>query len=147
MTGTPANDPHGLARFVSAQASAYETALRELRSGTKRSHWMWFIFPQMEGLGSSSTARFYAIRGLDEARAYLEHPVLGPRLVDCTQVVLAHAGRPLADIFGYPDDLKFASSMTLFERVAGPGSVFAQALDRMCGGERDARTLQRLGGT
>jgi len=147
MTGTPANDPHGLARFIAAQASAYDTALRELQSGTKRSHWMWFIFPQIEGLGSSSTARFYAIRNLDEANAYLGHAVLGPRLVACTEAVLAHAARSPADIFGYPDDLKFASCMTLFERVAGPGSVFAQALDRICGGERDARTLQRLGGT
>lgn len=133
-----------LSRFVEAQAGSYADALAELRAGAKRTHWMWFVFPQVEGLGTSPMAQRYALAGPDEARAYLAHPVLGPRLQDCTRAVLAVEGRTLHEIFGSPDDLKFRSSMTLFEIAAGPGSVFSEALDRYCGGERDAATLGRL---
>ncbi len=133
-----------LSRFVEAQAGSYADALAELRAGAKRTHWMWFVFPQVEGLGTSPMAQRYALAGPDEARAYLAHPVLGPRLLDCTRAVLAVEGRTLHEIFGSPDDLKFRSSMTLFEIAAGPGSVFSEALDRHCGGERDAATLGRL---
>lgn len=133
-----------LSRFVEAQAGVHEVALAELRAGRKRSHWMWFVFPQVEGLGTSPMAQRYALAGPDEARAYLAHPVLGPRLVECTRAVLAVEGRTLHEIFGSPDDLKFRSSMTLFEIAAGPGSVFSEALDRRCGGVRDAATLARI---
>jgi uncharacterized protein (DUF1810 family) len=137
----PDSDPHDLGRFIQAQAGVYDTALAELRSGRKRSHWMWFVFPQIEGLGSSTTARRYAIRSLEEARAYLAHPLLGPRLLECTQAVNALQGLSAHRIFGSPDDLKFASSMTLFECVAAPVSPFSLAVDQVCGGRRDARTL------
>jgi uncharacterized protein (DUF1810 family) len=142
----PDADPHDLERFVQAQASAYDAALAELRAGRKRTHWMWFVFPQIEGLGSSTLSRHYAIRNLDEARDYLAHPLLGPRLVACTQAVNAQQGIGAHQIFGAPDDLKFRSSMTLFERVAAPGSPFSLALDKFCGGQRDARTLERIRG-
>ena len=134
---------YDLSRFVEAQAGPYEDALAELRAGRKRSHWMWFVFPQIEGLGTSPMAQRYALAGPDEARAYLGHPVLGPRLRECTRAVLAVRGRTLHEIFGSPDDLKFRSSMTLFEIAAGPGSEFSAALDRLCGGERDRATLER----
>ncbi|MBI4984214.1 MAG: DUF1810 domain-containing protein [Rhodocyclales bacterium] len=137
-------DPFDFIRFLTAQDGIYETALRELRAGQKRSHWMWYIFPQLEGLGTSYTARRYAIKSFDEARAYLQHPVLGVRLIECTQSVVALQGRTLQQIFWSPDDLKFCSSMTLFERVAGAGSVFAAALDKYCSGARDALTLKLL---
>jgi uncharacterized protein (DUF1810 family) len=137
-------DPFDLARFVAAQESVYPAALAELRAGRKRSHWMWFIFPQIAGLGFSAMAHRYAITGRAEAEAYLVHALLGPRLVACTQAVLAVNGKSLRDIFGVPDDLKFASSMTLFDAVA-PNSVFADALDRYCAGQRDDATLTRLG--
>jgi uncharacterized protein (DUF1810 family) len=136
-------DPFDLARFVAAQEGVYEQALAELKSGTKRSHWMWFVFPQLEGLGRSSTARLYAIRSLAEARAYLEHPLLGPRLLECTAAVNALRARSLRQIFGAPDDMKFCSSMTLFELVAGAGSEFSIALEKYCSG-RDAATLRLL---
>ncbi len=135
---------HDLDRFVEAQAGVHDEALAELRAGRKRSHWMWFVFPQVEGLGTSPMAQRYALAGPDEARAFLAHPVLGPRLLECTRAVLAVEGRTLHEIFGSPDDLKFRSSMTLFEIAAGPGSVFSEALDRYCGGVRDAATLGRL---
>jgi uncharacterized protein (DUF1810 family) len=137
-------DPFDLARFVAAQEGVYEHALAELASGRKRSHWMWFVFPQLAGLGRSATARRYAIASLDEARAYLAHPVLGRRLCECTQAVNALTDRSLAQIFGSPDDLKFRSSMTLFERAAGEGTQFSIALDKYCGGCRDAATLRLL---
>jgi uncharacterized protein (DUF1810 family) len=137
-------DPFDLARFIWAQEGAYEHVVQELRSGRKRSHWMWFVFPQVEGLGHSPTARRYAIRSLAEARAYREHPVLGARLVECTRIVNGLRGLSAHAIFGYPDDLKFCSSMTLFERVAGAGSDFSTALDRYYGGRRDAVTLRLL---
>jgi uncharacterized protein (DUF1810 family) len=132
-----------LSRFVAAQAGPYVDALAELRAGAKRSHWMWFVFPQIAGLGTSPMAQRYALAGPDEARAYLGHALLGPRLVECTRAVLAVEGRTLHEIFGSPDDLKFRSSMTLFEIAAGPGSDFSVALDRLCGGERDGATLER----
>ena len=139
------DDLYGLNRFLSAQEGVYERALAELKSGQKRTHWMWYIFPQIDGLGYSPTAKLYSIKSGEEARQYLSHPVLGKRLLECTEAVVALKGRSLSEIFGYPDDLKFKSSMTLFEKVAGPGSVFSTALDRYCHGERDAATLRLLG--
>ena len=139
-------DPFHLERFVTAQAPVFTAALDELRAGRKRSHWMWFIFPQMRGLGHSSTAQFYGISSLDEARAYLAHPVLGPRLKLCTETVLAVEGQSLTAIFGSPDDLKFCSSMTLFALAAGENErVFRQALDRYCKGRLDERTMALCG--
>ncbi|MDP4021564.1 DUF1810 domain-containing protein [Methylobacterium sp. NEAU 140] len=138
-------DPHDLRRFVEAQAGTYERALAELRAGEKRSHWMWFVFPQISGLGASPTARCYAIASLDEARAYLGHPVLGPRLLACTAAVNAVEGRSARAIFGAPDDVKFRSSMTLFGRAAPEEPAFAAALDRYFGGEPDPLTLAKLG--
>jgi uncharacterized protein (DUF1810 family) len=138
-------DPFGLHRFVMAQASVFDAALAELRAGHKRSHWMWFVFPQLRGLGSSRMAEFYGIGSLAEARAYLAHPLLGPRLVQCAEAVLAIKGKALRDIFGVPDDAKFRSSMTLFARASGEEhSVFTQAIDRCCGGMIDERTLALL---
>ena len=139
-------DPFDLERFASAQASIFSQVLAELTSGRKRGHWMWFVFPQLRGLGRSSTAEFYGIGSLDEARAYLAHPVLGPRLTQCTEALLAVEGRSLLAILGSPDDLKFCSSMTLFSRADdGTDSVFRQALDRFCAGRMDERTLALLG--
>ena len=139
--------PYNLARFVEAQAPVYETALAELRAGRKRSHWMWFVFPQLAGLGMSATAKFYGIAGLGEARAYLAHPILGTRLLACTEAVLGIQGRSLNAIFGSPDDLKFRSSMTLFEAASdGLETGFSAAHDRFCGGERDRRTVELLSG-
>jgi uncharacterized protein (DUF1810 family) len=135
---------HDLERFVRAQASVYDQALAELRNGRKRTHWIWFIFPQIEGLGYSSTSRHYAIKSLEEARAYLRHPLLGSRLVECAQAVLAVEGRTVSDILPYPDDLKLRSSMTMFECVEHPGSVFAQVLEKCFQGKRDERTIQLL---
>jgi uncharacterized protein (DUF1810 family) len=134
----------GLERFQEAQATAYAAILDELRSGRKRTHWMWFIFPQLAGLGHSPTARLYAIANRQEAQDYLAHPVLGARLRDCTETVLQHDDRKLSEIFGFPDDLKFRSCMTLFAQVSRPGSVFEQALECFCGGEADQRTLELL---
>lgn len=138
---------HGfdLGRFTDAQGAVYDTALAELRAGHKRSHWMWFVFPQLRGLGQSAMAHKYGIASVAEAGAYLAHPVLGARLVACTEAVLACGGSSLRGIFGTPDDLKFASSMTLFE-AAGGGQLFGAAIERWCGGRRDAATLQLLGG-
>lgn len=136
--------PH-LSRFVRAQEDVFDTALTELRAGRKRSHWMWFVFPQLRGLGRSSTAQFYGIASLDEARAYLAHPLLGPRLRQATQATLPHAGRCAQDLFGSPDDLKFRSSMTLFSVAGGePGSLFEQALQQFFDGKADEATLELL---
>ncbi len=137
-------DPYDLKRFLSAQEGVYERALTELKCGQKRTHWMWFIFPQIDGLGYSPTAKRYSIKSIEEARQYLNHPVLGKRLLECTEAVVALRGGSVSEIFGYPDDLKFKSSMTLFEKIAGSGSVFSFALDRYCHGERDAATLRLL---
>lgn len=139
------NDPFDLARFVEAQRSSYDQALAELTAGDKRSHWMWFIFPQLAGLGSSAMAQHYAISGLDEARAYLRHPVLGERLRTCTAAVNAVSGRTAHQIFGSPDDMKFRSSMTLFGRADPATTAFRQALARFYGGAEDPRTLGLLG--
>ncbi len=135
-------DPFDLRRFLTAQDRVYEQALAEVRGGRKRSHWMWFVFPQFEGLGSSPTAGHFAIRSLDEARAYLGHPVLGARLVECAAALLDLEGRSASEIFGYPDDLKLHSSMTLFELASPPGSLFGRVLERYFGGERDGETLR-----
>ena len=141
-----AQDPYDLERFVAAQAPVFDQALAELRAGAKRSHWMWFVFPQLRGLGSSPMASFYGLSSLDEARAYLAHPVLGPRLAQCVETVLGIEGRSVGEIFGTPDDMKFRSSMTLFARAAGRAdSVFARALARYCDGAEDARTLALIG--
>jgi uncharacterized protein (DUF1810 family) len=133
-----------LERFVLAQSSVYPAVCAELRRGRKTSHWMWFIFPQIAGLGHSSMARQYAITCRAEASAYLERPTLGPRLRECTRLVIAAQGRTLYDIFGTPDDMKFRSSMTLFAEVAQAGDPFAEALDKYCESEPDARTLELL---
>ncbi len=137
-------DPYNLSRFTKTQQKTYPRALAELQNGRKRSHWMWFIFPQLDGLGHSSTAKFYAIKSREEAQAFLEHPVLGARLQECTQAVLTNRDRSIPEIFGFPDNLKFKSCMTLFAAVAGPDSVFEQALDLCLDGQRDARTLELL---
>lgn len=137
-------DPYDLNRFLKAQEGVYERAFSEIKAGQKRTHWMWFIFPQIDGLGYSPTARRYSIKTLEEARQYLNHPVLGERLLECTEAVVNLKGGSASDVFGYPDDLKFRSSMTLFEKIAGSGSVFSLALDRYCHGERDDLTLRLL---
>jgi uncharacterized protein (DUF1810 family) len=138
------DDPFDLARFLEAQEPVYEQVVAELRGGRKRSHWIWFVFPQLAGLGSSAIAQFYAIGTLEEAKAYLAHPVLGPRLRECADLVLAIQGRSVHEIFGSPDDLKFHSSMTLFERADGSESVFGQCLRKYFRGREDARTLALL---
>lgn len=139
------NDPFDLARFLEAQELMYGTALSELKNGQKRSHWMWFVFPQIDGLGSSTTAKRYAIKSTAEAKAYLNHPLLGARLTECTKTLLSIKGLSASDIFGYPDDLKFCSSMTLFERVTSEDSLFSRAIDQYCGGQRDEKTLAIIG--
>jgi len=138
-------DRFDLDRFVAAQADHYAMAVGELRAGRKLTHWMWFVFPQFAGLGFSPTAQHYAIKSLEEARAYLQHPLLGTHLAACAELVAGLSGRSLDEIFGYPDELKFCSSMTLFEQAAGPDSPFSLALDRCCGGQRDAASLKLLG--
>jgi uncharacterized protein (DUF1810 family) len=139
------DDPHNLERFVAAQAAVYPEVLAELAAGEKRSHWMWFIFPQLAGLGRSSTARLYALQSLAEARAYLAHPLLGARLRECTQLVNALSGVSAGEIFGFPDELKFHSCMTLFAQAAGEdGGAFRQALQRYFAGKEDPLTRARL---
>jgi uncharacterized protein (DUF1810 family) len=135
-------DPYDLARFVAAQAPVWDRVRAELGRGRKASHWMWFVFPQIAGLGSSPTARAYSVSGLDEAQAYLAHPVLGPRLREAAELAAAVEGRTASEVFGYPDDLK--SSMTLFARAAPEDPVFAAVLDRYFGGDPDSRTLELL---
>jgi uncharacterized protein (DUF1810 family) len=138
-------DRHDLQRFVAAQADVYDQVLAELEAGAKQSHWMWFIFPQIAGLGRSPTARHYAIASRDEAAAYFSHPVLGSRLVECTHAVLRHPETPVDFIFGAVDAMKFHSSMTLFDAVAGAFEpCFGEALHIFYGGEPDARTLELL---
>lgn len=138
-----ADDPYALERFVTAQQGTHEQALRELQQGRKRSHWMWFVFPQLAGLGHSATAVHYALSGADEARTYLAHPVLGARLRACTRAVLDSGSADAEAVFGGVDALKFRSSMTVFDAVA-PGEVFAEALDRFFHGVRDERSLAIL---
>jgi uncharacterized protein (DUF1810 family) len=140
-----AKDPHDLARFVRAQEGRYERALAEIRSGRKRSHWMWYIFPQLAGLGFSSTAQFYAVKSLAEAQAYLAHPILRPRLLACVEAALGVEGRSAHEIFGSPDDLKLCSSATLFDCVSPPDSPFARLLAKYYQGRPDPKTLRLLG--
>ncbi|HJV87706.1 MAG TPA: DUF1810 domain-containing protein [Noviherbaspirillum sp.] len=138
------SDPWNLQRFVDAQESAYAAACAELRAGRKRSHWMWFIFPQIEGLGHSPMAQRYAISSLQEAKAYLAHPVLGARLRECARIVAGLEGHTVEEIFGYPDDMKFRSSMTLFAQAADDNEVFNACLQKYFAGEPDPATLARL---
>jgi uncharacterized protein (DUF1810 family) len=138
-------DPYRLERFVEAQDGVHTRALAELRAGRKTSHWMWFVLPQVAGLGSSPMSQHYAIGSLGEARAYLEHPVLGPRLVECARAVASHPDRTAREIMGSPDDAKLRSSMTLFALAADSEPVFQQVLDTFFAGERDPRTVDLLG--
>jgi uncharacterized protein (DUF1810 family) len=138
------SDPYDLSRFQQAQADDYEQALSEIASGRKRTHWMWYIFPQIDGLALSSTSRRYAIKSLDEARAYLDHPILGPRLRECVEAVVRVEGRSAREIFGSPDDLKLRSCATLFACVSPPGSVFDRLLAKYYQGRRDDKTLRLL---
>lgn len=138
------SDPHGLARFVEAQRGSYDTALAELRAGHKASHWMWFVFPQVAGLGHSPTARHFAIRSAAEARAYLAHPLLGERLREATAALMDHRGTPAARIMGEVDALKLRSSMTLFAAVADDPAPFRAVLNGFYDGADDARTLALL---
>jgi uncharacterized protein (DUF1810 family) len=140
-----AGDPHNLTRFVQAQEDDYEQALAEIRGGRKRSHWMWYIFPQFDGLGFSSMSRRYAIKSRAEAEAYLGHPVLGPRLIECAEAALGVEGRSAFEIFGSPDDVKLRSCATLFACVSPPESVFDRLLGEYFQGERDGQTLRLLG--
>jgi uncharacterized protein (DUF1810 family) len=140
-----AGDPHNLNRFVQAQEDDYDQALSEIRSGRKRSHWIWYIFPQFDGLGFSSTSKRYAIKSVEEAKAYLGHPILGPRLIECALEVLQVEGRSAFEIFGSPDDMKLRSCATLFACVSPVGSVFDRLLGEYYQGERDKKTLQLLG--
>jgi len=142
MTAT--RDPFDLDRFLVAQEVQYDAALAEIRDGRKRSHWMWYVFPQIAGLGLSEMSQRYAIRSAAEARAYLEHPVLGPRLVECFEAVLGVAGRTAGEIFGSPDELKLRSCATLVASVSPPESVFERMLVRYFAGERDLRTVELL---
>ncbi|BCI53397.1 hypothetical protein NIIDNTM18_26750 [Mycolicibacterium litorale] len=144
MTST-ANDPHDLQRFVDAQDPLYDTVIGELREGRKRSHWMWFVFPQLRGLGRSPTAQHFGIASREEAVAYLAHDLLGPRLRECTRLVLAIEGRSIREVFGSPDDLKLRSSMTLFARCTDDNAEFLDVLARFYGGEQDQATVERLG--
>jgi uncharacterized protein (DUF1810 family) len=135
-------DPFKLGRFLSAQAETYDRALAEIKRGRKDTHWMWFIFPQIEGLGFSETTRFYSIKRVDEARQYLNHPVLGPRLIECVEAVLLVEGSSVREIFGSPDDLKLQSSMTLFSFLTG--DAFEKVLEKYFHGENDEKTLELL---
>ena len=135
---------YDLSRFLEAQKNSYDTALREIKAGRKRSHWMWYIFPQILGLGHSAMARHYAIRDLNEAREYLRHPVLGPRLVEISEVLLALDESDPRRVMGSPDDLKLRSCMTLFQSAAPDQPVFGKVLDKFYDGRPDGRTLEML---
>jgi uncharacterized protein (DUF1810 family) len=141
---TGQDDGFDLNRFLQGQAEVYARALAEIKAGRKRSHWMWFIFPQIDGLGNSPTARFYAIKSKDEAEAYLNHPLLGKRLIECAEALLKIIGKSADEMFGYPDDLKLRSSMTLFASVSTPDSIFSRVLDKYYSGQLDVQTLQIL---
>ena len=138
-------DERGLDKYVSAQARDYDDALAEIRGGRKRSHWIWYIFPQLDGLGYSPTAQYYGIRDLEQAKDYMAHPVLGPRLVEISEALLALPCSDPGVVMGYPDDLKLCSSMTLFELAAPDQPVFCKVLDKFYGGRRDPLTLRLLG--
>jgi len=139
-----AGDPYDLRRFVDAQSGCFEQVCRELSEGRKQSHWMWFIFPQLKGLGHSAMANKYAISSRHEAEAYLRHPILGSRLSHCTQLVMLVEGRPIDQIFESPDDLKFRSSMTLFAATATENKIFKDALQKYFAGKPDQLTIDRL---
>jgi uncharacterized protein (DUF1810 family) len=138
------HDSYNLTRFVQAQGRDYEQALAEIRAGDKRSHWMWYVFPQFKGLGSSQTSMHYAIKSAQEAVAYLAHPLLGPRLMECAASALQVADRSAFEIFGSPDDMKLRSSATLFASVSPEGSVFHRIIDKYFDGTRDVRTIELL---
>jgi uncharacterized protein (DUF1810 family) len=138
-------EPHHLERFLKAQEKDHAQALSELRSGRKKSHWMWYVFPQLAGLGKSPTSKLYAIKDLGEAEAYLKHPTLGPRLLECAEACLRIEGASALDVFGSPDDLKLRSCATLFACISPEGSVFERLLERYFAGERDPATLRLLG--
>lgn len=142
--GAGPEDRFDLNRFVQAQEEIYSRALAEINRGRKQSHWMWFVFPQIDGLGYSSTARFYAIKSRDEAQAYLTHPLLGKRLFECSEALLKIKAKSAEEIFGYPDDLKLRSCMTLFASISEAGSVFSRVLDQYYGGQADPQTLALL---
>lgn len=141
---TLGSDPYDLNRFLEAQKEDYAQALSEIQRGRKTSHWMWYIFPQLEGLAFSATSRHYSIKSIEEARAYLDHAVLGQRLLECTEAVMAVEGRSAREIFGSPDDLKLRSCATLFAQVAPPDSVFERLLGKYYGGAGDEKTLDLL---
>jgi uncharacterized protein (DUF1810 family) len=138
------NDPYNLQRFMGAQNGIFEHVRAQLQVGCKTGHWMWFIFPQIQGLGRSDLARRFAIGSREEAGAYLEHEILGQRLRECSRLVTLVGGRSIQEIFGSPDDLKFRSSMTLFAHATSDNQVFIDALNKYCGGEFDRATLERL---
>ena len=140
----PDRDPYNLERFASAQQAIYPQVVSELRAGYKTSHWMWFVFPQIRGLGRSPISLEYAISSRQEAAAYLQHPILGPRLKECTRLILALEGQSAEDIFGSPDDMKFRSSMTLFAQVSPDDDIFARALQQYFHGVPDQLTLDRV---
>ena len=140
-------DPFQLQRFIEAQDNCYARVVAELRDGKKRTHWMWFVFPQLAGLGRSSTAVYYAIKDLEEAKAYLNHAILGARLRECTDILLQQEGLSASDVFGYPDDLKFRSAMTLFGHVAADSTLFDDAIIKYCHGQKDERTLALIHST
>jgi len=139
------DDPFNLSRFVSAQARDYEIAREELRNGRKRTHWIWYIFPQIDGLGYSANSKFYAIKSKAEAQKYLKHSLLGARLLECANILLKLEGRSASEIFGSPDDLKLKSSMTLFAAVQNQEPAFARVLDKYFQGKRDITTIELLG--
>jgi uncharacterized protein (DUF1810 family) len=145
-SGSTTADPYDLQRFIDAQRGIYARVQAELRAGRKESHWMWYFFPQISGLGHSATAQKYAVLNLDEAKAYLSHPVLGYRLRECTRLVMSVNGTSIEDIFGYPDHLKFHSSMTLFAHAAGDDRLFLDALKKYFQSDFDAQTIERLAG-
>lgn len=138
------SDGYNLNRFLVAQENDYDCALEEIRNGEKRSHWMWYIFPQLDGLGFSVTSRIYSIKSMDEAFTYLKHPILGKRLIDITNALLSVKGRSAESIFGFPDFMKIKSCMTLFEYESEENSIFKQVLDQYFGGEKDPKTLQLI---
>jgi uncharacterized protein (DUF1810 family) len=138
------SDPYDLGRFVRAQEINFESAREELRRGRKTTHWMWYVFPQIAGLGHSATSQKFAIKSRNEALAYLAHPILGSRLTECTDIVNALHGRTASEVFGSPDDMKFRSSMTLFHEVSPENRMFKEALAKYFDGEPDPRTLERM---
>ena len=138
------NDPFNLSRFLEAQDSVFVDVLYELRAGRKRTHWMWFVFPQIRGLGRSPMSEIFAISSLQEAKAYLAHPILGPRLKECTQLVNAVEGHSISQIFGNPDDMKFRSCMTLFAQATGDNKIFQDALQKHFGGKPDPMTIELI---